>query len=172
LQREALRSVVAPAGEISHAPEELARRVADLHQQPNAIEDALAEAARMETVRRLRENIPMTIIERHILARIRESGEFEHLRARADDKCARIASRQDLPDVGDFSDLKLLELRDWYFSKVLGEDMPDDVDQWLQSAGFANLAKFHNAIFAEFVYRQMAGAEQPARAVTGGRVGA
>jgi len=50
--------------------------------------------------------------------------------------------------------------------------MPDDVDQWLQSAGFANLAKFHNAIFAEFVYRQMAGAEQPARAVTGGRVGA
>jgi len=172
LQREALRSVVAPAGEISHAPEELARRVADLHQQPNAIEDALAEAARMETVRRLRENIPMTIIERHILARIRESGEFEHLRARADDKCARIASRQDLPDVGDFSDLKLLELRDWYFSKVLGEDMPDDLDQWLQSAGFANLARFHNAIFAEFVYRQMAGAEQPARAVTGGRVGA
>jgi hypothetical protein len=172
LQREALRSLVAPAAAISHAPEELARRVADLHEQPIAVEDVLAEAARMETVRRLRENIPMTVIERHILARIRESGEFERLRARADDKCARIASRQDLPDAADFSDLKLLELRDWYFSKVLREDMPEDLEQWLHSAGYANLASFHNAIFAEFVYRQMSGAGQPARAGACGRVGA
>ena len=172
LQREALRSLIAMARETAHSPAELACRVADLNEQPDAIEDVLAEAARMETVRRLRENIPMTIIERHILARIRESGEFERLRARADDKRARIASREDLPDAADFSDLKLLEMRDWYFSKVLCEDMPDDFDEWLHSAGYANLTSFHNAIFAEFVYRQMAGAAPPARAGACGRVGA
>ena len=164
LQREALRSLTALTAETAHAPEVLARRVADLREQPHEIEGVLEQAARMQAVRRMREEFPATIIERQMLARLRSTGDFELLRARADDKLARIASRRDLPDAADFPDYKLLELRDWYFSKVLGEDMPDDIEQWLYAIGYANLANFHSILFAEFVYRQMTGAEQVARA--------
>ena len=58
--------------------------------------------------------------------------------------------------------MKLLELRDWYFSRLLGGDMPDDIEQWVRALGYADLTHFHNTIFIEFVYRQMAGAEDAA----------
>ncbi|MGH8618457.1 MAG: TfuA-like protein [Burkholderiales bacterium] len=120
----------------------------------------LAAAAQAEAVRRPAEDIPATVVERQMLAQIRASGEFERLRARAEDKRARLASRRDLPAMTEFSDLKLLELRDWYFSQVLQGDMPDDLEGWLQSAGYADPPQFHGAVFHEFVYRQMTGAEQ------------
>lgn len=164
LQCEALRSLVALATETAHIPAELACRVVELSEQPHEIERVLEEAARMQAVRRMREDIPVAIVERQMLVQLRDTEEFEGLRARANDKLARIASRQDLPDAADFPDLKLLELRDWYFSHVLREDMPDDLEEWLHAAGYANSGHFHNAVFTEFVYRQMSGAGQPSRA--------
>ena len=83
------------------SPEELACRVAELREQPNEIERVLEEAARMETVRRLRENIPMAIIERHILVRFAKAESSSACRPRRR-QMARIASRQDLPDAADF----------------------------------------------------------------------
>jgi hypothetical protein len=53
--------------------------------------------------------------------------------------------------------LQLLELRDWYFSQVLEREMPDDLAQCVRAWGYADSTDFHRAIFAEFVYRQMAG---------------
>lgn len=160
LRREALRSLMAPAAtESAAAPEALARRVADHRGQPREIESLLEEAARMETVRRMREEMPLAIVERQMLSRIREMEEFGRLRARAEDKLARIAARPELPHVEEFSDLQLLELRDWFFSRVLGTDMPDDLGHRVSEWGYEDLAHFHRAIFNEFVYRQMAGAE-------------
>ena len=59
-----------------------------------------------------------------------------------------------LPDIDDFSELQLLELRDWYFSNVVKSDMPDDLDRWIRESGHADLTAFHRAIFAEYVYRE------------------
>jgi hypothetical protein len=83
--------------------------------------------------------------------------EITRLRERAEDKHARLATRRDLPEVEAFSGLQLLELRDWYFSRVLGQEMPDDIAQCVKAWGYSGLAHFHRAIFGEFVYRQMLG---------------
>jgi hypothetical protein len=116
------------------------------------------QRARRELLHRARDEIPPLIVERQILARIRASGEYAKLLARAHDKRARLASRVDLPRAVDFSELQLLQLRDWYFSKLSGADMPDDLERYLRDSGYPDATQFHEAIFAEYVYRQMAAA--------------
>lgn len=63
------------------------------------------------------------------------------------------ASAAMLPQVGQFSDLQLLELTDWYFSKVLGREMPDDLDAWVRARGYDGVTRFHQAAFSEYVRR-------------------
>jgi len=63
------------------------------------------------------------------------------------------ASAAMLPQVAQFSDLQLLELTDWYFSKVLGREMPDDLDAWVRARGYDDVKRFHQAAFSEYVRR-------------------
>ena len=159
LREEVLCSLVAlVAPETAHAGAPLARRMAEYCGEPHEIERLLAEGTRIEAARRLREDIPPALVERQMLARIRSTEEFGRLRERADDKRAQLATRSDLPDVEVFSELQLLGLRDWYFSQVLGRDMPDDLEWRVGAWGYSDLAQFHRVIFAEYVYRQMTGA--------------
>lgn len=82
---------------------------------------------------------------------------FEHTtlweRASAAMLSARIARRDDLPRTTDFSELQLLELTDWYFSTVLGREIPDDLEGCVHAWGYRDLTQFHDAIFAEYVRR-------------------
>lgn len=156
---EAVRSLVAPAAtEPAVAPEQLSRRLADCSAQPAEVERVLAEVERTEAARRVREAIPPAVVERQMLARLRGTDEYGRLRARAEDKRLLIAARADLPEVEEFSELQLLGLRDWYFSRMLGWDMPDDLAWRVGAWGYADLAQFHRVLFAEYVYRQMTGA--------------
>jgi hypothetical protein len=158
LRQQALQSLMPPLPEdvaIDHAL--LCRLLADRRAQPDEVARLLAEAARVQAARRAREEVPSLFVERQMLAGLRETEEFARLRARAEDKRSRIAARRDLPDVEEFSDLQLLELRDWYFLQALGRDMPDDIEKCVRAWGYSDLAQFHRTIFAEYVYRQMAG---------------
>jgi hypothetical protein len=65
----------------------------------------------------------------------------------------RLVERPDLPRATQFSELQLLELTDWYFSRVLGQDIPDDLEGWVRGRGYGDLARFHQAIFNEYVDR-------------------
>jgi len=114
------------------------------------------EAARREVLHRAQDEIPSLIVERQILARIRASGEYAKLLARAQDKRARLADRVDLPHAAEFSELQLLQLRDWYFTQLAGGDMPDELERYLRDSGYPDAIRFHEAVFAEYVYRQMA----------------
>jgi hypothetical protein len=82
---------------------------------------------------------------------------FEHTtlweRASAEMLQARSAHASGLPKATEFSDLQLLELTDWYFSRVLGRDIPDDLDGWVRGSGYQDLPQFHQAVFDEYVYR-------------------
>lgn len=60
---------------------------------------------------------------------------------------------RDLPRATDFSELQLLQLTDWYFSRVLGQDIPDDLEGWVRGRGYGELERFHQAIFDEYVER-------------------
>jgi hypothetical protein len=111
------------------------------------------DPARRQALRRLRNEVPRALVERQALARIRASGEFAPLRDRAADKQARLAGRPGLPRASEFSPLQLLELADWYFSKVLGREIPEDLEGCVRDWGYQDPAQFHQAIFGEYVYR-------------------
>ena len=155
--RRTLMAHGATEAAVAPATEALARRLAECRAQPQEVERVLAEAQRMDAARRVGEEMPLAVIERRMLALLKDAGEYQPLRARADDKLSRISARRDLPDIGEFSHLKLLELRDWYFSRLLGEEMPDDIEQCVRELGYADLTHFHRALFSEFVYREDAG---------------
>lgn len=139
MRREALRSLMGTEEGVVPSAGESERRI--------------EQAARREAEQRLRAQIPTALVERKLLALLREGGSFEQLRVRAERKQACLAALPQLPDIEDFSELQLLELRDWYFSNVVGTEMPDDLDQWLRESGHADLAQFHRSIFAEYLYR-------------------
>lgn len=157
---DALRSLMGPASPPPATdPGELARRLSQHRGQPHHIDGLLEAAARIAAAQRASEEIPPALIERQILARMRDTDEFSQLRKRAADKLDRIAGQAELPDVGEFSDLQLLQLRDWYFSQVLGREMPDDVAGCVRGWGYSDLMHFHEAIFTEYVFRQSTGAD-------------
>jgi hypothetical protein len=135
LRQQVLNSLLAPSEADVGGPEETARR---------------------ELLRRAQDEIPSLIVERQILARIRASGKYAKLLARAQDKRARLADRTDLPRAALFSELQLLQLRDWYFTQLAGGDMPDELERYLRDSGYPDASRFHEAVFAEYVYRQMA----------------
>lgn len=133
----------------------LALGIAGSHGEPHDIERAIDEAARADALRGAFAEIPRALLERHLLARLRASGEFARLKARGEDKARRLGARAGLPQAEEFSELELLELRDWYFAQALGGEMPDDIEAWVRDAGYRDLADFHRAIFAENVYRRL-----------------
>ncbi len=113
----------------------------------------LEQAARREALQRLRAQLPQALLERKLLALVRADGQHECLHERAMDKQRCLATLR-LPEVADFSELQLLELRDWYFSQVARQEMPDDLGGWAGNLGYRDLAQFHRALFAEYVYRE------------------
>ncbi len=135
-------------------PDECATAARASGERPE-IEQQLQELERREALRRTCDELPRMLVERQMLARIRESGDYAKLLERAQDKHARLAARTDLPDAEDFSDLQLLQLRDWYFTQVVRQEMPDDIEQCIHAWGYGDLADFHRAIFADYVYREM-----------------
>jgi hypothetical protein len=111
------------------------------------------------------------MIERQMLAQTRLSGEFDMLRVRAREKEAELTARRDLPTVEEFPGWKLLELADWYFGRVLEQDMPEDLEQWVLSLGYPDLPRFYRAIFEEYVYRQSIDGSAPAQGGPGTAAG-
>jgi hypothetical protein len=139
-------------GTDSLAPEaEIAARVVELEAPAGTGAERLEQAARREAEHRLGAQLPEALLERKVLALVRAQGHCEGLRERAMDKERCLASLR-LPDVEEFSELQLLELRDWYFSQLLQQEMPDDLEGWIRDLGYRDLARFHRALFAEYVY--------------------
>ena len=157
-RREALSTLLSATSiDAQVMPTELMQQLAARHREPQEISRLIEELARQQALRGTIDAIAPALIERRILERVRATPEYERLLARAHDKQARIAARGDLPDVDEFSDLQLLQLRDWYFKQAFDAEMPDDIEQFVHAWGYRDLPDFHRVIFAEHVYRRMCG---------------
>lgn len=133
----------------------LAGRLAEHRDDPDEIESILEAAERTQAMQRVAHDVPGVLVERQVLARLRATDEYGRLAARARDKRARLASRTDPPHAGDLSGPELLQLQDWFFSRVQGDDIPDDLEGYLRDSGFAGEPDFHDALLGEYLYRQM-----------------
>jgi hypothetical protein len=151
------------AGSVKLAPDTttLARQLSGQHHAPEHVERVLAEASRHAELAKSRARLPRALIDTQILAHLSSSGEFHGLLERARDKDLKLKAAGQPPDIDEFSDLQLLQLRDWYFSTLLGCEMPDDLDHRVETWGYADLDAFHHALLSEFAYLKMDGSKPP-----------
>jgi hypothetical protein len=101
--------------------------------------------------------IPTAVVERHVLQRLETSGRYAMLRARAEDKAARLRGQDVAAEVSMLDALQLLQLEDWYFGRCLGTEIAEDLPGYIAQTGYADRRAFHEAIFAEYLYRRSGG---------------
>lgn len=151
------------AARASLSASELAARTDD----PEALADIFLDAQHAFSLERLRADIPLALIERQVLARLRATGKYAALAARAADKTALLRAHDALVNAEDVPGLVLLRVQNWFFNSH-GGDMPDDMPQYLSTAGYANEAQFENALVREYMYHCVTdgGAEHGKRTTT------
>jgi hypothetical protein len=133
---------------VLHAPEALARWLGEQGLTPEGLfrlvrDGVLAERIRAATAPDLG---------RHLEDRLRESGAYAGLAARARDKQATLAARGlDNPAVGD-CDLPLAELWRWYFETRLGRPVPADLPAYARSLDLPGEEALLRAVLRERQY--------------------
>lgn len=114
----------------------------------------MAARARARAMQRDGARIPAAVIERHVLQRLETSGRYATLLQRAADKAARLRGEDVAAEVSRLDPLQLLQLEDWYFAACLDTDIPEDLPGYIAQTGYADQRAFHEAIFAEYLYRR------------------
>jgi hypothetical protein len=122
-------------------------------EDPAALADILLDAQHAFSLERLRADIPVQLIERQVLARLRTTGQYAALAVRAADKTARLRTSGALANADDLPGLVLLQVQNWFFGSR-GGDIPDDLPQYLSNTGYANEAQFDNAVVREYMYQR------------------
>jgi hypothetical protein len=85
----------------------------------------------------------------HVVSHLRATGQYPHYAARAQ------AKAQVLKRTGGDSEVDAptrLRLAFWYFERRLGSRIPDDLDEYAASRGFADTEAFYRALWLEYRY--------------------
>jgi hypothetical protein len=102
------------------------------------------------------------VVEGHVLDQLRHSGEYAKLLARAHDKCVRLSSQGRWPRASMLHEVDSLRFENWYFTTCLDIEIPGDLNEFLAGLGFSNHEEFVQAIYEEFLYRELLAAAAPA----------
>ena len=138
------------------------RMLSQNHRNPAAVAEALDQEAERHAIETFVSTVPPAVIERHVVAGLRASGEYQRLEQRARDKRARLGEGGPPPSVTEVSEFEALQLRDWYFERDLGQQMPDDLDGYLEAFGFRDLDALHRVLLHEYLYRERLAAAREA----------
>ncbi|MDH3597521.1 MAG: hypothetical protein OEM93_22010, partial [Rhodospirillales bacterium] len=112
------------------------------------LERSLEEEAKLEAL----QTMARPLLDRHLLAGLRLSGEYRRLAERAARKENALAGLGlDDPEPGTVgpSPASLLA---WYFERRLQQPIPEDVVAVARRMGFANTGEFYRALLREFLY--------------------
>jgi hypothetical protein len=109
------------------------------------IHASLAAAARARRRDLLAAQVPGPLLERHILAELRASGEDRTLRRRAEEKRRRLAQIQSARPVPSE------QLVAWYF-RERGAAVPADLEAYSRQLDFPSLDAFHRSLLDEYLF--------------------
>ena len=84
---------------------------------------------------------------------LEQTGELESLQQRALEKQKRLAEKK-FPNSTELSDIELLQLTDWYFTQLLGLELPSQIEEYAASLGFNDMDAFYDMILQEYYYTQ------------------
>ncbi len=122
------------------------------HGRRETIDALWRNETRLQQLRAELEALPLHLLERHMLAELRRSGDYPQLQQRAGQKRKRLAALAERPMAADLSGLQTLQLQDWYFTQRLRQTMPQDLDHHLERLGFADTTAFNEALLAEYLF--------------------
>jgi hypothetical protein len=126
-----------------HVLEDTERWLADNDLDRHAFSRLMAGEARL----RVLEDMTAPQIERYLVDHLRLTGDYARLARRARDKRDTLESKgARAPNLDDFA---TFELEIWYFEQRLGREVPNDVEGYAVSLGFADAATFHLALWRE-----------------------
>jgi len=91
-------------------------------------------------------------LEPHLLAELKQAGEYAGLNLRAASKTQYLASH--CQPVSQLTKAERLQLAVWYFETLLQQGIPDDLEKYAKSVGLANRDEFYELIWREFMYHQ------------------
>jgi hypothetical protein len=94
--------------------------------------------------------LPAPLLERQLMALLKGSDALPRLEARAGNKLERLGPQRASAD--ELSGLETLQLQDWYFSRRLGREIPSNLEDYVLSLGFSDVAAFNDVLLAEYVY--------------------
>ncbi len=106
----------------------------------------IAEEARLKAL----QSAAAPLIGQNIIDYLRATGDYARLAARAQDKKDALGSKG--MDETETEGFEAFRLTAWFFEQRLGRDIPDDVDKYASSLGFANAAAFHRALLKEYLF--------------------
>ena len=132
--------------------DQLDRVLGEHHDQPDEVESLWRKTLQRAGLEAAVADLPVSLLERHLMDWLRECGDYPRLQARAECKRQLLASLRPPPAATELSGLEALQLQDWYFDQRLGRAIPADLEAYVASLGFADLAAFNQAILAEYVY--------------------
>jgi hypothetical protein len=136
-----------------HEPEALGRFLGEQGLNPQAFFRLMRDEVLESRVRAL----AAAEVGRHLHDRLRASGDFGPLQARAREKQAALAERGlDNPTVSD-CDLPLPELWRWYFEERLGRPVPDDLAAYARSLDLHGEEALLRTVLRERQFCQLSG---------------
>lgn len=158
-RKEALRHTLVLGNDVDeafqesqHRDSDLDRRLTENHANPEEVDRLLVEQARLQALRYHAQSLPDAVVNRQIIAHLRSEGDYQRFADRSRYKQTSLTSNGAPPAEAALSGLQELQLRDWYFEKRLGRQMPDDLDGYIADFGFTDLDHFHRTLLCEFVY--------------------
>ena len=124
-----------------------------LHQSSDCIDKQLSnDWQKMNKQSVLMQLSPMESDQR-LLSYLQQTGELESLQQRAQDKQS-VLSNKNIPNCIELSEIDLLQLADWYFSKELDRELPAQLEDYAASLGFTDMDSFYDMILKEYYYKQ------------------
>ncbi len=126
---------------------DIERWLAENHLDLHAFDRLMEDEARLSALQSV---TAPRLVDRYIVDHLRTTGDYARLAGRARDKQDALASRgTGQPELDGLMAFKLVA---WCFEQRLSGEIPDDIDDYAGSLGFANTAAFHRALFREYLY--------------------
>lgn len=94
----------------------------------------------------------------HVVSHLRATGQYQHYAARAQAKAQVLGLTGGDPEVDAPTRFRLAV---WYFEHRLGGRMPDDLDEYVASCGFADTDALYRALWREYRYLTAGGPAEP-----------
>lgn len=123
-----------------------------LHHLPEQVDAHWSRELKLRELDRVVRSLPASIIERHMLRVLRQSGEHATLNDRSRRKRDVLATLKSAATAAELNGLQELQLQDWYFSTRLGQGIPQDLEAYVRNLGFGELAAFNQALLCEYAY--------------------